>query len=134
MGYNHCIVGVQVPPDRSLQRFCAGLCQSGTGAALQMRLYLSANLFKFFLSYRHNNGSTTNLNNPSIVIERISGSPIPKNGCPSLALGRDALLHICRVTAGFGELVSLLSIQIAALDLPDDFQHIGYRHRRELDQ
>jgi hypothetical protein len=99
-----------MPPDRALQRFPAGLYQCGTRSTLQVRLYLSANLFEFFLSYRHNNGSTTNLGNPSIVRERLSGSPILKNRCPFLSLGGDALLHIDRVTAGFGERASLLSI------------------------
>ena len=93
-------------------------------------IYLSANLFEFFLSYRHNNVSTTNLDNPSIVTERLSGSPILKNRCPFLSLGGDALLHIDRVTAGFGERVSLLSIQIAALELADDLKHTGHRQAR----
>ena len=123
-----------MPPNRALQRFPAGRCQSGTGPALKVRLYLSADLFEFFLSYRHNNGSTTFRDNPSIVTERLSGSPILKNGCPFLSLRGDTFLHINRVTAGFSERVSLLSIQIAALELPDNLQHIGHRHRREFDQ
>ncbi len=134
MGHNDGIVGVQMSPNRALQRFPAGRCECGTGSALQVRLYLSADLFEFFLSYRHNNGSATKLDNPSIVKERSSGSPILKNRRPFLSLGGDALLHIDRVTAGFCERASLPSIQIAALELPDDLKHTGHRHRREFDK
>ena len=134
MGHNDGIVSVQMPPNRALQRFPVGRCECRTGSALQVRLYLSADLFEFFLSYRHNNVSTTNLDNPSIVTERLSGSPILKNGCPFLSLRGDTFLHIGRVTAGFSERVSLLSIQIAALELPNNLQHIRHCHRREFDQ
>ena len=134
MGHNDGIVGVQMSPNRALQRFPAGRCECGTGSALQVRLYLSADLFEFFLSYRHNNGSTSIRNNPRIVTARLSGSPILKNGCPFLSLRGDTFLYIGRVTAGFSERVSLLSIQIAALELTDNLQHIGHRHRREFDQ
>ena len=134
MGHNDGIVGVQVPPNRAFQRFPASRCQCGTGSALQVRLHLSADLFEFFLSYRHNNGSTSIRGNPSIVTARLSGSPILKNGRPLLSLRGDTFLHIGRVTAGFSERVSLFSIQIAALELPNNLQHIRHRHRREFDQ
>ena len=115
MGHNDGIVSVQMPPNRALQRFPAGRRECGTGSALQVRLYLSADLFKFFLSYRHNNGSTTIRGNPSIVTARLCESPILKIGGPFLSLRGDTFLHIDRVTAGFSERVSLFSIQIAAL-------------------